>query len=370
MATRLRNMKFDEVSFVRRGANQHADVVLYKADSCGHKGAGKSDAYCPDCGHAMKVAKTDPALCDHADCVPGMNYCPECGIDATAIDPMLATDGSPDEEMSEDVEEDTPGDELEEIEHLLIAALKAVQDVERGIGTADEDPAEEANEDAALAMYVQKAMERVEAFPQFTDQRRMPVLSKADLPQSLAMYVEGDPTDTVTEEECLKGVVALATDILSDEDFGDDDDDVLAKADPAVREIVAKAQAEAEQAIAIAKAEQDRRVTSEFVTKAQEFGHLPIDAAEFVPVLKRLFEASPEDYTAVHTVLKAADEGMALLFKSTGQDTEAALSGTSLSAIEKAAEAVRSEQPNLTPEQAYDLALRSNPNLYTETLEG
>ena len=56
MATRLRNMKFDEVSFVRRGANQHADVVLYKADSCGHKGAGKSDAYCQHpCGHTSRV---------------------------------------------------------------------------------------------------------------------------------------------------------------------------------------------------------------------------------------------------------------------------------------------------------------------------
>ena len=69
-------------------------------------------------------------------------------------------------------------------------------------------------------------------------------------------------------------------------------------------------------------------------------------------------------------VLKAADAGMSMLFKATGQDAPSSLDGTSLSAIDKAAEAVRAEQPGLTAEQAYDLALRNNPNLYTDALEG
>lgn len=367
MATRLRNMKFDEVSFVRRGANQHADVVLYKAD-CSHDRAGKKDSYCPDCGHGMKVSKIDPMLCDHADCVPGMNYCPECGTDASAIEPEGDMTS---EEMAETVEEDTPGAELEEIEHLLVAALKAVQDVERGIGTYDDDPAEEANEDAALAMYVQKAAGGVEASPKYTDTRSKPVLKKSDVPQSLAMYIGGDDDTEITEEEFLKGVIDLASDLIGPDDEGDDTDDVLAKADPEVREIVAKAQAEAEQAIAIAKSEQDRRITAEFVAKARdEYPHLPIDADTFGPVLKSVFDASPENYAEIDRVLKAADSGMSMLFKATGQDAPSSLDGTSLSAIDKAAEAVRAEQPTLTAEQAYDIALRNNPNLYTDALEG
>ena len=368
MATRLRNMKFDEVSFVRRGANQHADVVLYKAD-CSHDRAGKKDAYCRDCGHGMKVAKVDPAMCDHEDCVPGMSYCPDCGTDAMAIMPEGDLG---DEEMGEAAEEDTPGGELEEIEHLLVAALRAVQDVERGIGTDADDPEEEAREDAALDLYVQKSAGGVEASSQSAETRRTPVLKKSDVPQSLAAYIDGEDDTIVTEEEFLKGVIDLATDLIGPDgdEYEDEDDDVLAKADPAVRAIVAKAQAEAEQAIAIAKAEQDRRITSEFVAKAEGFTHLPVEAAEFGPVMKRLYEASPEDYAEVERVLKAADEGMAMLFKSAGQDAPSSLDGTSLSALEKAAEAVRAEQPGLSPEQAYDLALRNNPDLYLAALEG
>lgn len=323
MATRLRKMRFDEVSFVRRGANQHADVVLFKADGCSHDGASKGAKYCPDCGEKMGGMSKS---CDHGNCKEGDKKCPDCGKD-----------------MTDD------GDGM------------------------DEESASENKKEG----YVRTSKSGVQASSQFTDQRRKPVLSKSDLPEALHVYFDGDDDAEVDNEEFLKGVFALATDLFApddeDEDFADDEDfttDPLAKAAPEVREIVAKAQAEAEAAIAIAKAEQDRRVTAEFVTKAQDFGNLPVEAGEFGPVLKRLAETNPADYAEITRVLKAANDGMGHLFKATGQDAPSSLDGSSLTAIEKAAQAVRAEQPELTAEQAYDLALRNNPNLYTDALEG
>lgn len=50
----LTDMSFDEVSLVRRGANQHAEVVLWKSDGgCHHKRMKKGMKSCPDCGEEM-----------------------------------------------------------------------------------------------------------------------------------------------------------------------------------------------------------------------------------------------------------------------------------------------------------------------------
>lgn len=321
MATRLKNIKFDEVSFVKRGANQHADVVLFKSDMGG-----------------MEVP--DPSMCDHESCDDSTNYCPDCGIDAHSIMGY-------DEDISEG--EDHENSESEGYE----------SSEDNGGGNS---PA------INLNLYVQKDDQDVERLSTSPTTRRTTVLSKSDLPDSLAAYIEGDLDTPVTEETFLKGVVELATDILGD-DFTPVEQDALAKADPEIRDIVAKAHAEAEQAVAIARNEQDLRLTAEYVSKASEFRHLPVNAEEFGPVLKRLSDYSPHDYAVVEGLLKAADRGMAGLFKAAGQEAPSSHEGSSLSAIEKAASAVQAEQPSLTPEQAYDLALRRNPSLYTDSLE-
>ncbi|CAB4176257.1 hypothetical protein UFOVP978_20 [uncultured Caudovirales phage] len=351
MANKLKNMKFDEVSFVKRGANQHADVVLFKSETCEH--VSEDGAYCSNCGDSTgEMAKMDPMECDHTDCVSGMNYCPECGTDSSAIEDGMG---------------DSPENALEEIEEHLVAALEAVQQAEKRTG--EYDPSEESSEESYedTSMYVQKGAHDVEAYDQYPTTRRYTVLSKSDLPEALAAYIEGDFDTEITEEVFLKGVIDLASDALAEEDY--EEGDALSKAAPEIQELVAKAQAEAAQAVGIAKAEQDRRITGEFVSRAGEFENLPIDPDAFGPVLKRLFENSPSDYADVSEILGAANAGMGVLFKAAGQDIPSSLEGTSLSAIEKAAEGILGYDSSLTPEQAYDLALRKNPNLYTDSLE-
>lgn len=80
------------------------------------------------------------------------------------------------------------------------------------------------------------------------------------------------------------------------------------------------AKAEAEKAQAIAKAEQDKRIEAGFIEVAKGYKHLSMDPVAFGPVLKRACEAlSADDYKALETVLKAADESAKPGFSAIGQ---------------------------------------------------
>jgi hypothetical protein len=102
-----------------------------------------------------------------------------------------------------------------------------------------------------------------------------------------------------------------------------------------VRKRIEETEKRARDAEEAAKAERDKRLTAEYVAKAQTFKALPVKADEFGLVLKRLAECAPSesDYAEIERVLKAAEAQLQQsdLFKERGVPGEA----TATSAIDE-----------------------------------
>ena len=68
-----------------------------------------------------------------------------------------------------------------------------------------------------------------------------------------------------------------------------------------------QASAKADQALSMAKKLKDEKVLKEYVEKAEDLPHLPIEPLKFGPVMKALGEAHPAEFAEVYRVLKAVD---------------------------------------------------------------
>ena len=172
--------------------------------------------------------------------------------------------------------------------------------------------------------------------------------------------------------EALESANAEMVDELSKmAEFVEGEDELLKSADPAIVEIVKAAEERAEAAEQIAKAERDFRLEREFIAKAAEFDRLPVDAAEFGPVLKAAAEVlTEEQFDAITSVLAAANESVAQgnLFTEVGKATSFA-NDSSMSQIEKAAARLR-EGSDMTRAESIAKAVEADPSLYTEYLRG
>ena len=172
--------------------------------------------------------------------------------------------------------------------------------------------------------------------------------------------------------EALESANAEMVDELSKmAEFVEGEDELLKSADPAIVEIVKAAEERAEAAEQIAKAERDFRLEREFIAKAAEFDRLPVDAAEFGPVLKAAAEVlTEEQFDAITSVLAAANESVAQgnLFTEVGKATSFT-NDSSMSQIEKAAARLR-EGSDMTRAESIAKAVEADPSLYTEYLRG
>lgn len=195
-------------------------------------------------------------------------------------------------------------------------------------------------------------------------------INKSDLAPEVVQYIE-------SLEEALDEVADAGT--LSDGDLADALEEieqgqtveaVLAKADPAIKELVSKAveQAESRAAAAeeIAKAERDERIKREFIEKAQGFTALPIEAGRLGEILKAVSEGlSEEDATEVTRLLTAGNEAIGKSFEEAGTSHATSVSKS----VEAAAEEIRKADTSLTYEQAVARAYEQNPDLYTTDQE-
>lgn len=101
------------------------------------------------------------------------------------------------------------------------------------------------------------------------------------------------------------------------------EDDVLKALPEAVRARFVEIEKWAQAAEDTAKAERDKRETAEFVEKAKAYRGLPIKAADFGGVLKRMHgnALTDTDRAEIERVLRAADEVLATkAFKAVGHD--------------------------------------------------
>jgi hypothetical protein len=126
-----------------------------------------------------------------------------------------------------------------------------------------------------------------------------------------------------------------------------------------------KAEKAATEAGDIAKAERNERLKATFIAKADAYKALPVKKDEFGPVLQAASEKlSKEEFEALDTVLKAADEQIAEsdLFKEQGRTHGAAETGALAEAKQKAEE-LKKADPKLSDAEALKKAMDSDPAL-------
>ena len=122
----------------------------------------------------------------------------------------------------------------------------------------------------------------------------------------------------------------------------------------------------------VLKAEQDRRKTLEFVERAKQYTHLPINPEEFGPVLKQISESAPEAFQKLEQVLKAADENLRVAgsLKPVGRDSTGTGGNTAWDQIcALANQLVEKAEHKLSFEAAVDKVLQSRPDLYRRYLD-
>ncbi len=146
--------------------------------------------------------------------------------------------------------------------------------------------------------------------------------------------------------------------------------EAIAKMDPATQAIVKQlldennaTKAEAQEARRIAKELKDEKILKEYVEKAEDLIHLPIEARKFAPVMKALGEEHPAEFSEVYRVLKAAD---ALIEKSAvfSEIGKAGQAGSAEAQIYAKATALVAKDGDLTLEEAVDKVMDMEPELY------
>lgn len=343
MPTRLTDMVVDEVSFVKRGANQDAHIVLFKG-------------------------------CAHASMEDGDKTCPECGIDASMV-----KKGAP---SATDVHVDKPskrkkGDGTEEDEDDLGTPY-----VQPPAGGVPSSPPKAKDEPKPTPPPVAQQPPGAEAQPpeesyDETDEdedEEKPML-KSELPEVLQKHLEGEDDSEVTPEvlavaveaanaEAAETAITEASVEKAAEEEGLPTE--IAKADPEIQALWKSQQDQITAATEIAKAERDARLTKEFTEVAKTFTNLPAVTEDFGVVLKGLHEVDPDIYEQVVTVLRGANEAANSIYKSFGSSPVGDQSGSSLSAIEKAAVVIKTENPALSEAEAQDIAMQRDPSLYAQ----
>jgi len=147
--------------------------------------------------------------------------------------------------------------------------------------------------------------------------------------------------------------------------------ETLEKLDPGVRSLLEKtlaerdqATAKADEALGLAKELKEEKILKEYVEKAEDLPHLPIEVLKFAPIMKALGEEHPVEFAEVWRVLKAADAAIekSELFKEIGKagsgesDAEAQVYAKARGMVAKDGE--------LTFDEAVCKVLDDNPELY------
>lgn len=214
-----------------------------------------------------------------------------------------------------------------------VSALPA--DVQKGLGEAIEQVAEEERNIDAMKGLVEKAEMTSE-----TDRLKARI---AQLEQQLAEAKKSAPE----AEDVMKGLPEAVQKLLKD------------------------AQDRAEAAEKIAKETKDAQEVAKFVAIAKGMPSIVTVPDKVGPVLKRIADNSQEDFQAIEAVLKAANallEENNLLLKEVGAAGEGSSTGTGSAwdQIEKEAKDLMKSDSSLTHAKAIRKAMDNNPSLYKQ----
>jgi hypothetical protein len=149
--------------------------------------------------------------------------------------------------------------------------------------------------------------------------------------------------------------------------------EAIAKMDPETQAVVKQlleenvvTKAEAKEAKQIAKELKEEKILKEYVEKAEELPHLPIEVLKFAPIMKALGEERPAEFSEIFRVLKAADAAIekSEFFKEIGK----AGSGESdaETQVYAKARALVAKDGELTFDDAVCKVLEDDKELYTK----
>ncbi|MFA5401721.1 MAG: hypothetical protein WC359_14820 [Dehalococcoidia bacterium] len=145
-------------------------------------------------------------------------------------------------------------------------------------------------------------------------------------------------------------------------------EDIWKGVNPEVRKQFEAQKTRAEEAEKVAKAERDQRIEKEYIAKAEKLTDIPnLKSEDFGKVLKALSEKAPEHYAAIETALTAANETLKtnnVLLQAIGKSGP--VPNSAEARLEEIAKRYHAEKKAPTFEQAYDLALKDNPDLYAQ----
>ena len=146
--------------------------------------------------------------------------------------------------------------------------------------------------------------------------------------------------------------------------------ETLEKLDPGVRSLLEKtlaerdqATAKADEALGLAKELRDEKILKEYIEKAGDLPHLPIEALKFAPIMKSLGEEHPAEFAEVYRVLKAANS---LLEKSAvfSEIGTAGQAGSAEAQIYAKARSMVAKDGDLTFEEAVEKVMDLETELY------
>lgn len=335
----LSDLTIDEVSFVDKGANQHAKVLIHKRND---------------------VGKGDP-------------------------DPSSVSTGSEDDLYEEEQEEDDDVDKG--FFSRLVSKMRGSESSTTNHNHANMGSVELSKEGQQMPQLQGQPVPHGDEIPpemMMSPEGMIPDEEQLELPPEIPEEVIDYIQELETALAQYEGEEPTGEE-NADMEFGKhDNDDIgflqeLAKnleaedqrhAVNKAMDLVSKANDRAKAAEEIAKAERDFRVVQEYVAKARAFTSLPVSPEEFGPVLKRMSESlSESDYGAVVKALSAANETLA----SSGFFSEIGKRGSgsyeAVSKVDAAAFEIRKSHPELTLEQARERAMETNPSLYDEYLQ-
>jgi hypothetical protein len=125
----------------------------------------------------------------------------------------------------------------------------------------------------------------------------------------------------------------------------------------------------------VQKAEQDKKdaedvqLTKQFIEKAASYKNLAVDSEKLGPVMKKLAEVAPEEFSQIEGVLKAADEAIAKgdLFSESGSSAGGNSAGAWDKIVAKGEEIAKRD--SISKEKGISKAIQENPDLYAEHLK-
>lgn len=240
---------------------------------------------------------------------------------------------------------------------------------------------EGANSAAHIKLYKRKETEQVMNFDEIL--AKMKPEHREVIESELAKAKSEVPEDVSTELAKAKGdVETLTTDlakakadldevnVAKSKDQEPDFEEVLKSLDPSVQAVFKSLKAQKDAAEEVARQAAEEKVTQEAVAKARELKALPVEEGKLVEVMKGI---TPE----VHEILKAANQAMldSGVLSEVGKSKEQSATNNAGNAadawakIEKAAEVI-AEEEKISKAKAVTKAIRQNPDLYREYLEG